>query len=129
MPRPSGSVMTSAKLVVPAGTLVQDNGGETLSPTQFGLDLIAPAFFFASKAPSLNEDDVIVNTACAFALWPLSVNAMPAAITNAPKLRSADMTFPLRCSVCRILGWSFLVVPGSVSARARPVQRPYFQPP
>src|SRR6185369_2327075 len=95
MPRPSGSVMTSAKLVVPAGTLVQDSGGETLSPTQFGLDLLEPAFFFASIWPSLNEDEVMVKTACAFALWPLSVSATPAAITNAPKLRSANMTFPL----------------------------------
>src|SRR3954447_2462797 len=101
MPRPSGSVMTSAKLVVPAGTLVQDSGGETLSPTQFGLDLLEPAFFFASIWPSLNEDEVIVNTACAFALWPLSVSATPAAITNAPKPRSVDMTFPLRCLVGR----------------------------
>ena len=60
--------MTSAKLVVPAGTLVHDSGGETFSPTQFGLLLSSPAFFFASMAPSLNEDEVIVNIACAFAL-------------------------------------------------------------
>ena len=51
--------MTSAKLVVPAGTLVQDSGGETLSPTQFGLDLLEPAFFFASIWPS--RDDAFSN--------------------------------------------------------------------
>ena len=69
--------MTRAKLVVPAGTLVHDKGGETLSPTQFGLDLLEPAFFFASIWPSLNADEVIVNTDCAFALWPLNASAKP----------------------------------------------------
>ena len=57
--------MTSAKLVVPAGTFVHARGGDTFSPTQFGLLLLSPAFFFASKAPSLKADEVIVNTSAA----------------------------------------------------------------
>src|ERR1700691_4408128 len=36
-PRPLGSVMRKTKLLVPSGTLVHENCGETLSPTQFGL--------------------------------------------------------------------------------------------
>src|SRR5439155_814239 len=47
--------MVNAKLFVPAGGLDQDNGGETFSPTQFGLDLWSPAFFFASGVPSLGS--------------------------------------------------------------------------
>ena len=52
--------MISAKLVVPAGTLVHDSCGETLSPTQFGLALFAPATFFGIKAPSLMVVEEIV---------------------------------------------------------------------
>src|SRR3954463_7990171 len=132
MPRPSGSVMTSAKLVVPAGTLVQDSGGGTLSPTQVGLDLLEPAFFFASIWPSLNEDEVMVKTACAFALWPLSVSATPAAITNVPKLRNANMTFPLDTGLVVLrsyLGWSFLVVRGVYRRGRDRCNASYSQPP
>src|SRR5436305_15122645 len=35
-PRPSGSIIRNAKLLVPAGGLIQDNCGETFSPRQFG---------------------------------------------------------------------------------------------
>jgi hypothetical protein len=71
--------MISAKLVVPAGAFDHANGGDTLSPTQFGLVLLAPAFFFASKVPSLKADEVIVNTSAAWALPASNSKAAPAA--------------------------------------------------
>ena len=46
--------------------------------------ILLPPFFFASMAPSLNEDEVIVNTACAFALWPLYASASEPASTRPP---------------------------------------------
>ena len=49
--------MSSAKLLVPAGRFVQDSGGETFSPTQFGLLLLLPAFFVGQRPPSLNADE------------------------------------------------------------------------
>jgi hypothetical protein len=60
--------MTSAKLVVPAGTFVQVNGGDTFSPTQFGFALLSPAIFFGSNCPSLKAEDVIVKTSAACAV-------------------------------------------------------------
>src|SRR5579859_3401901 len=59
--------MKIAKLLVPAGGLDQDSAGETFSPTQFGLDLLLPAFFTASRSPSLKLGEVSVNTPCALA--------------------------------------------------------------
>jgi hypothetical protein len=35
-PRPSGSIIRNAKLLVPAGGLIHDNCGEIFSPTQLG---------------------------------------------------------------------------------------------
>src|ERR1700736_2402088 len=35
-PRPSGSIIRNAKLLVPAGGLTHDNCGETFAPRQFG---------------------------------------------------------------------------------------------
>src|SRR6476659_8534747 len=53
--------MISAKLFVPSGTFDHDSGGDTLSPMQFGLVLMLPAFLTASIAPSLKVDDVSEN--------------------------------------------------------------------
>ena len=50
---------------MPSGGLVQDSAGETFSPTQFGLDLLLPANFVASRSPSLKLVDDSVNTPCA----------------------------------------------------------------
>src|SRR6202165_3393450 len=57
-PLPSGSTITSAKLLVPAGTFDQDSGGDTLSPMQFGFLGLLPAFFFSSILPSLKAVEV-----------------------------------------------------------------------
>jgi hypothetical protein len=51
--------------VIPSGTFVHLNGGDTLSPTQLGFALFEPAFFFASMAPSLKDDEVIVKGSAA----------------------------------------------------------------
>src|SRR5580700_4661623 len=59
--------MKIAKLLVPAGGLDQLSAGETFSPTQFGLVLLLPAFFTASRSPSLKLGEVSVNTPCALA--------------------------------------------------------------
>src|SRR6516162_2723549 len=90
--RPSGSNIRSAKLLVPAGGFAQDSAGETFSPTQFGFCLLLPAFLVARRSPSLNDGDVIVNTPCAFALWPLNANAraIPPAIKS---VRFTNMRF------------------------------------
>jgi hypothetical protein len=53
--------MISAKLFVSAGALAQFNGGDTFSPTQFGLALLAPAFLTASGVPSLKAGEVREN--------------------------------------------------------------------
>ncbi len=56
-PRPSGSTIVSAKLLVSAGAPLHDSCGDTFWPTQFGLG-IAGLFTFATLAgiivPSLN---------------------------------------------------------------------------
>src|ERR1700729_2554870 len=59
--------MKIAKLLVPAGGVGQFSAGETFSPTQFGLVLLLPAFFTASRSPSLKPGEVSVNTPCALA--------------------------------------------------------------
>ena len=53
--------MMSAKLFVPAGTFDHASGGDTLSPMQFGLALMLPAFLTASIVPSLKVDEVSEN--------------------------------------------------------------------
>jgi hypothetical protein len=53
--------------LVPSGGLAQDNAGEMFSPTQFGLDLLLPANFVASRSPSLKPVEDSVNTPCAWA--------------------------------------------------------------
>src|SRR5690349_8867835 len=71
--------------LVPAGGLAQDSGGETFSPTQFGLDLFAPAFFFAINVPSLKAGDVKVNGSAASAGATESPRARPPA-THADRM-------------------------------------------
>src|SRR5262245_61671649 len=61
-PRPSGSNMSSARLVAFAGTLFHASGGETFSPTQFGFFGLFPAFFCASQPPSWKAEELIVKS-------------------------------------------------------------------
>src|ERR1043165_8984493 len=86
-----------AKLLVPSGGLLQDSAGETLSPTQLGLDLLLPAILVASRSPSLKLDDDSVNTPCALALW---------APQRAPKatVRARTIFFFMTLPFC----WRFL---------------------
>src|SRR5277367_2820986 len=84
--------MKIAKLLVPAGGLDQESAGETLSPTQFGLVLLLPANFVASRSPSLKPDDDSVNTPCA-----------PAGET----LKAASATAPARIEPRRNMTSSF----------------------
>jgi hypothetical protein len=66
--------MIKAKLFVPSGTLVQANGGDTLSPMQLGFCLLLPAFLVCSIPPSLNSEEVIVKD-CALACWAPEASA------------------------------------------------------
>src|SRR5215510_2881728 len=82
--RPSGSNSTSAKLFVPAGTPDQASGGDTFSPTQFGLRcLSAHAFLTASVPLSCICGDVRVSTSAALArrdsAKPPASNTVPSA--------------------------------------------------
>src|SRR5215475_9533474 len=99
--RPSGSIMVSAKLLVPSGTPFHDSCGDTLSPTQFGFAGFLLATFFGISVPSLKVSDVSVNGSAAFAM-PLtshaSTRAVVAAINALPDL--------LPCSSRRIPGQS-----------------------
>src|SRR5437763_13582837 len=68
-PRPSGSVMRNAKLLVPSGGFTQESCGETFSPRQFGLfgsfAGLLPTFF-GIIAPSLNVvEDRLNSFSCA----------------------------------------------------------------
>jgi hypothetical protein len=93
--------------------LAQDSSGETLSPTQFGFCLLLPAILVGSRSPSLNDLDVIVNTACALALWPpqANANATPPA---SKRLRFTAMIFPPFGLIC-----------GSIDRAVRPSRRVY----
>src|SRR5262245_60829247 len=97
-----------AKLLVPSGGLLQDNAGETFSPTQFGLDLLLPANLVASLSPSLKAGDVRVNTDCALALW--AAPRAPKATAAARAKLFLNMTLPF------LLAFS---VVGSTSSGAR----------
>src|SRR5581483_608916 len=77
--RPSGSNIRIAKLLVPSGGFDQFSAGDTFSPTQFGLDLLLPAFFTASRSPSLKLGEDRVNT-----LWALAGATLKAANATAP---------------------------------------------
>src|ERR1700741_4372842 len=63
--------MSNTKLLVPSGTLVHDNCGDTLSPTQLGLFFELAwllAIFFGIILPSWNVDDFSVKTPAASAV-------------------------------------------------------------
>src|SRR5215471_17898324 len=83
---PSGSIMSIAKLLVPAGGLTQDNCGETFSPRQLGL-CGSLAWLLPTLAgiipPSLNvADDMLKSFSCALALAPAQASATTAAIRH-----------------------------------------------
>src|SRR6516162_2314742 len=83
---PSGSIMSMAKLLVPAGALTQDNCGETFSPRQLGfcgsLAWLLPTFA-GSMPPSLNVvDDMLKSFSCALALALAQASATAAAIRH-----------------------------------------------
>src|SRR6516165_3792153 len=68
--------MSITKLLVPSGTLLHENSGETLSPTQFGLLCVLAALlatFLGIILPSSKVDDFSVKTSAAGALF----TAMP----------------------------------------------------
>src|SRR5829696_7545849 len=75
--------MTSAKLLVPAGTFVQLSGGEMFSPMQLGLVLMLPAFLTASIPPSLNVDEVSANA--------LPIDGSSFCVAHAPSINAAIM--------------------------------------
>src|SRR5882757_5913743 len=65
---------------MPSGGLAQASGGDTFSPTQFGLALLLPAFFSASRSPSLKLDEEIVNGSAAWAVCARQRTATAAAV-------------------------------------------------
>src|SRR5689334_13909997 len=81
-----------AKLLVPSGGLLQASAGETFSPTQFGLDLLLPAIFVASRSPSLKLVDDNVNTPCALTFW--APDRAPKATAKARIELFLNMTLP-----------------------------------
>ena len=89
--RPSGSVITRAKLLVPSGGFVHFSGGEMLWPTQFGLSLRSPAFFVASGALSAKAGEVSLNTSAARAAGAAQNDATtsPPASSRLPKYRAS----------------------------------------
>ncbi len=62
---PTGSVTSSAKLLVPCGASDQLSAGETLSPVQAGLFLLLPANDFDKKALSVKSCDCSVKSGAA----------------------------------------------------------------
>src|ERR1700760_458784 len=76
--------MVRTRLLVPSGTPLHDRAGEMFSPTQFGLDLLLPAFLTASRPPSLKSGDDSVKAA-----WALALCAPPtaASVTAKAKVR------------------------------------------
>src|SRR5204863_9626909 len=93
-----------AKLLVPSGGLLQDSAGETFSPTQFGLDLLLPAIFVASRSPSLKLVDDNVNTPCAAAFW--APHSAPTATVKAKIKLFLGMTLPFLLAFSLLLASS-----------------------
>src|SRR5262245_10717170 len=85
--------MRIAKLLVPAGALVQASGGDTFSPTQLGFCGLLPAFFLASIPPSWNVDDDSVKS-CALATPTALQDAATIALAANNVLMTRFMTFP-----------------------------------
>src|ERR1700730_4298567 len=90
--------MTSARLLVPAGTPDQDSCGDTLSPTQFGFCGFLLATFFGIMVPSLKVVEESAKADCAFAVPPMHHDAriMPPAATRLPKTGFTNMSFSFR---------------------------------
>jgi hypothetical protein len=85
-----------AKLLLPSGTLLHENCGETLSPTQFGFVAILVlllAVFFGMILPSAKVVDLSVKTSAASAAGATQPSANVAVATA--KMRFVIMTFPL----------------------------------
>src|SRR5579871_5858228 len=103
-PRPSGSSIRNTKLLVPAGVPVQENCGETFSPTQFAFlpEGSALAAFLGSIVPSLKVVEDSANTSAAKAgAAHQDASAMPLANT---KLRFNIVSLPLGCCNRRNVG-------------------------
>src|SRR6516165_2984732 len=84
------------KVVVPSGTLLQENCGETLSPTQFGLLLpfaLVLATFFGIILPSAKVVDLSVTTSAASAAAAVKPTATAAVATT--KIDFLIMVIPL----------------------------------
>src|SRR5215831_2408904 len=102
--RPSGSSMSSTKLLVPSGGLTHDSCGDTFSPTQFalfGAFALLLAALTGSIWPSLNVVDEIWNTfawANAAVLAHKDASTIPPA--SARLLITRFMSF-LRSAPCR----------------------------
>src|ERR1700722_4448033 len=90
-PRPSGSTMVNAKLLVPSGVPFHDSSGETLSPTQFGFCGFLLAIFFGIMVPSLKVEEESENASAAFAAVPAphAASTRPPAATRLVTTRLA----------------------------------------
>src|SRR5215469_15823697 len=82
-PRPSGSTIVKAKLLVPSGTPDHDSWGDTLSPTQFGFAGFLLATFLGISVPSLKVSEVSVNGSAALATLPTPHAASTSAVAAA----------------------------------------------
>src|SRR5258708_7310675 len=77
-PRPSGSTMVRAKLLVPSGTPDQESCSDIFSPTQLALPAVLFATFFGIIWPSLKVVEVRANGSAAEAP-PLQAKASASA--------------------------------------------------
>src|SRR5580700_1980666 len=106
-PRPSGSSISSPKLLVPSGVPVHDSCGDTFSPTQLGFGfagLEALAAFFGSIWPSLKLDEVNANTSAAKAgTAHQDASAIPLANN---RLRFNMTSLPLGCCSEEWVKWA-----------------------
>src|SRR5450756_2521932 len=94
--RPSGSTIRRAKLLVPSGAFDHDSVGDMFSPMQFGLALLLPALFSASRSPSLKSGEDSVNTPCARAsLAPheAASASMPAKMNLRENIKPSHLNF------------------------------------
>jgi hypothetical protein len=76
--------MSITKLFVPSGTLLHENSGETLSPTQLGLFCVLAALlatFLGMILPSSKVDDFSVKTPAASALSNAMLDANATIVT------------------------------------------------
>src|SRR5258708_13793681 len=99
-PRPSGSTIRNAKLLVPAGGLTHDNCGDTFSPRQFAFcgsfAWLLPTFL-GIIWPSLKVvDDSSKSFSCALAVPAAHKAAIPLA-----RIRCPIDCFTLFLSLCR----------------------------